>query len=103
MAIITTYVCDVSGVQGQSVDFVKVSITVNKALHTGDFLCKSVTEKLIHKDVALKLNLIWAKKDEPHTPEPTLESKLMVLLKDFVTDIAYEAGAEAASNYNRGG
>lgn len=98
MSIIITYVCDVSGVQGHNrQDFCNVTIAAN--VFDRDYY-KTIT-KVIHKDVALKLHLIKVKEEEKQ-PEPTLESKLMVLLKDYIQEIAYEAGgeagAEAASN-----
>jgi hypothetical protein len=101
MAIITTYVCDVSGVTGAKEDFVDVQIRANKT-YGGNSYDTVIINKVIHKDVALKLNLV-KDKVELQQPEPTFESKLGVLLREFVEEIAYEAGAEAASNYNRGG
>jgi len=96
MAIITTYVCDVSGKQGAKEEFVKVSISSQTNL-SDSYHTKKTIEKVVHMDVARKLNLLNEKTAEPQ-PEPTLESKLVTLLKDFVSDIAYEAASEAASN-----
>jgi hypothetical protein len=98
MAIITTYVCDVTGKQGEQKDFVKVDITAQKLVD--GYYDKTSQQKLIHIDVARKLNLISPPKGQEAEPEPTLESKLMVLLKEYISDIAYEAGAETASNKN---
>lgn len=101
MAIIVTYVCDVSGVTGPQEDFFDIRVSANKSI--GATLYHAVTiNKVIHKDVAHKLGLIKGK-SEVQEPQPTFESKLGILLKDFVEEIAYEAGQEAASNYNRGG
>jgi hypothetical protein len=105
MAVITTYVCDVSGKQGEQKDFVNVDIVAQKLVD--GYYDKISIKKLVHIDVARKLNLISPPKGEGAQPEPTLESKLLVLLKEYIVDIAYEAGgeagSEAASNYNRGG
>jgi hypothetical protein len=105
MAVITTYVCDVSGKQGEQKDFVKVDIMAQKLVD--GYHDKKAINKLVHIDVARKMNLIEPPKGVEAQPEPTLESKLLVLLKEYIQDIAYEAGgeagSEAASNSNRGG
>lgn len=101
MAIITTYVCDASGKTGVAEDFVKVNVQANKITYQSPFDCNKL-EKVIHKDVAAKLGLIQGKAI-PVEPELTLESKLMALLKQYIDEVAYEAGSEAASNNNRGG
>ena len=102
MAMITTYICDVSGKQGVAEDFINVSLSLSKQVYTAKFITVSNFTKLIHIDVARKLNLVLPPKGEEAQPEPTLESKLLVLLKEYIQDIAYEAGgeagAEAASN-----
>lgn len=99
MGVVTTYVCDVSGVQGKVEEFVKVSIAANKATFAAKFHTVTNTEKFIHVDVARKLNLVLPEVVQEKQPEPTLESKLMTLLKDYVADIAYESASEACSNY----
>lgn len=99
MAIITSYICDVSGKQGDQEDFFEVKVVATPSGKSGYYANCSLV-KLVHKDVAEKLHLVVIK--DNHNPEPTLESKLLVLLKEYITDIAYEAGgeagAEAASN-----
>lgn len=95
MAIVTTYVCDVSGVQGEAKDFVKVTIAADKI--TGGWQNRKSVDKIVHMDVARKLNLINPDTKQDVVPEPTLESKLLVLLKEYIQDIAYEAGAEAGA------
>ena len=94
MGIITTYVCDVSGVQGEQRDFITVEI--NAKPFNGGYYDTVKINKFIHKDVAAKLHLVVPKKDAEVVPEPTLESKLMILLKNYIQEIAYEAGDEAA-------
>jgi len=96
MAIITTYVCDVSGKQGSKEEFVKVSISSQTHL-SDSYPTKKTIEKVVHIDVARKLNLLSEQKASEQ-PEPTFESKLGTLLKDYVADIAHEAAAEAAAS-----
>lgn len=103
MAIVTTYVCDVSGKASQDkTDFVEVTINAHEfhSIGAGTAYVKQDTKKtqtkFIHKDVAGKLALLNPAKGEDAQPEPTFESKLATLLKDYIEEIAYEAGAEAA-------
>lgn len=102
MAIVTTYVCDVSGVQGTKEDFVKVVITPSKVDYYSKFLTRPAIERVVHKDVAKKLNMLMTEKGEDAVPEPTLESKLMVLLKDYIYEIAYDACSDAVSDAAHG-
>ncbi len=113
MAVITTFVCDVSGFTSTvKSDFVEVTIqAIGYTKSMGDSYYqdsnrKKTTTKLVSKAVADKLNLIHPAKDVEAQPEPTLESKLLTLMRDYIQEIAYEAGgeagSEAASNYNRG-
>lgn len=99
MAIITSYICDVSGKQGNQEDFFEIKVIATPS-GKGSYYQSCSVHKFIHKDIAEKMHLAVVK-DNPN-PEPTLESKLLVLLKEYITDIAYEAGgeagAEAASN-----
>lgn len=107
MAVIQTYLCDVSGKQGKPEEFINVSFNLSKQSYQAPFQTVTNFTKLVHIDVARKLNLVLPEKGVEAQPEPTLESKLLVLLKEYIQDIAYEAGgeagSEAASNYNRGG
>jgi hypothetical protein len=106
MAIVTTYVCDVSGKASQDkVDFVEVTISAHEFYYLGSAPyikndTKKAQTKFIHKDVAGKLALLNPAKGADAQPEPTFESKLATLLKDYIEEIAYEAGDEAASNRN---
>lgn len=100
MGIITTYICDVSGKQGTSEEFVEVTIAITKADYRSSINAKPIIKKLVHIDVATKLHLILPAKDAETTPEPTLESKLTTLLKEYVDTIAYEAVEQAVSNRN---
>lgn len=97
MAIVTTYVCDVSGKQGNKEDFVDVKIRAVK-LYNGHYNPVEIS-KLIHMDVAKNLHLVAMNKEEKEKiPEPTLESKLTTLLREYIEELAYEAGHEAAIN-----
>ena len=106
MAIVTTYVCDVTGRHGtDKADFINVKITADNTHVKGLGYSQRTLEvsKLVHIDIARTLNLVHSTVAEAILPEVTFESKLTTLLRDFVEEIAYEAGQEAASNYNRGG
>lgn len=88
MAIVTTYVCDVTGKTGESKDqFVDVSI--NSKLTNGSYSLNRQHEikKLVHIDVAEKLGLLSQLKGVTQQPEVTFEGKLKVLLEDFVQSI----------------
>jgi hypothetical protein len=97
MAMITTFVCDVSGKVGPAEEFLNIGINLSKQNYAAPFQTVSNFSKLIHIDVARKLNLVLPPKGVEAQPEPTLESKLLVLLKEYITDIAYEAGSEGAA------
>ncbi len=98
MAIITTYICDVSGMQGAATDFVEINITPSKVSYHSNFHTTPSVKKIIHKSVAEKFKFLLPQKGTEETPEPTLESKLIALLKDYVSEIAYEAGSEGAAD-----
>jgi hypothetical protein len=98
MAVVTTYVCDVSGVSGNNKnDFVNVKIDGDTDKASYD---RITITKLIHRDVALKLNLVKTKKDEVVQPEVTFESKLTTLLTDFISNLVYDEVEAAVSNRN---
>lgn len=97
MAIVTTYICDISGKQGVQEDFFEVKLTATPSGKANAYYGQHVQTKLVHKEVAEKLHLCVLKDNT--NPEPTFESKLSALLKDYVEEIAYEAGQEAASSY----
>lgn len=103
MAVVQIYVCDVSGVQGKAEDFINVGFNISKQSYQANFHTVTNFTKLVHIDVARKLNLVMPPKGEEAQPEPTLESKLLVLLKEYIQDIAYEAGGEAGAEaaFNR--
>lgn len=100
MSIVTTYVCDVSGKNGTNrEDFVDVQIATTehyKYAHNGVVQRQSPTTvvKLVHKEVAIKLNLIKAAKDEAPVPEVTFEGKLKALLTEYVDSIVADSVAE---------
>lgn len=109
MAIVTNYICDVSGKSStDKTDF--ITVTINCVADPSGYYygCHTMAiSKLIHKETAAKLKLLpinhGAKEDET-TPTPTFESQINTLLRDFVQEIAYESGGEAAAEYmsNRG-
>lgn len=93
MAIVTTYVCDVTGKSGtEKPDFVEVSIVATQFQYQSSGYCSQFKaadiKKLVHKDVAQKLNL-YHYEDAKNTvqPEVTFEGKLKALLEDFVQEI----------------
>lgn len=103
MAIITTYVCDVSGKQGNDIsEFVKVNISTRGHRKDGssDYSGISTNEKFIHREVALKLNIIGVRKDlnEEAQPEVTFESKLTTLLKDYINDLVADSVVDEVSS-----
>ena len=97
MAIVTTYICDISGKQGVQEDFFEIKITTTPSGKAHIHYSQNIQTKLVHKEVAEKLHLCVLK-DNPN-PEPTFESKLSALLIDYVKEIAYEAGCEGAMSY----
>ena len=90
MGVVTTYVCDVSGVSSTNKDeFVELSIGVHA---TGDNRHRVYGQNYlyVHQDMAIKLGLLGVKKDEVAPPEPTIEEKLTTLLKEFISDVAQD-------------
>ena len=103
MAIVTTYICDISGKQGVREDFVQVNInSLSFDTNAYRYGChkKDIT-KLVHYDVALKLGVIEPKSNDV-VPEqtPTFESQLSVLLKDYISDVVYEQVETQMGNRN---
>jgi hypothetical protein len=106
MAVITTYICDVSGVSGTvQADFVEVSIIADNSKIPGIGYSQrtKLVKRLVHIDVARKLNLVYSVSKEEHVPEPTFESKLAILLKERIEEIAYEVAEDVVVNYNSRG
>lgn len=98
MSIVTTYVCDVSGKNGTNrEDFVDVQISANGHYRTSPTTTTGYTplriNKLVHKDIAIKLNLYSAPPDTP-VPEVTFEGKLKALLTEYVDSIVADSVAE---------
>jgi len=97
MAIVTTYVCDVTGKSGiERKDFVDMQIS---AMHhvpyphmaTGHTIQAVTVKKLVHKDVAEKLNLLLPpEQDKSEAPQVSFESKLKTMLKDYVAELVEE-------------
>lgn len=104
MGAVTTYICDVSGKQGQDKsEFVGVRITstlYNANGQTNNYSGSSTPtiEKLLHREVALKLGLLLPKKDEPPQPAITLESQLTTVLKDYIAGLVHDEVSDAVSN-----
>jgi hypothetical protein len=97
MAVVTTYVCDVSGKSGtERKDFVDVQISATHHIPSPHYASGHVTssvnvKKLIHKYVAAKLNLLLPQEQEKsEAPEVSLEGKLKALLKDYVAELVEE-------------
>lgn len=89
MGIVTNYVCDVSGKTGTDrSQFVDVTI---KASACGNYYNKVNIDKIIHIDVAKRLNLVLPEKGETPQPEISLEGKLKALLVEYVDQIAADA------------
>lgn len=111
MAIVTTYVCDVSGVSGtKKSDFVEVDISAqgfyevnpvnNPGVYSGE--TRKNVKKLVSRSVAEKLGLTYPKQKDEVVPEPTFESKLAILLKERMEEIAYEVAedvVQSSKNY----
>lgn len=107
MAIVTTYICDVSGKSGSNKeDFIQVEIisTVYKANNysQGGYGSDRTTSatKLVSREVALKLNLVPAKTIEEAQPEVTFESKLTTLLKDYISDLVVDEVSDQMNHRN---
>jgi hypothetical protein len=104
MAKVINYVCDISGkTSTDPTDFIQVK--VEAVTHKPDgtlnpnYLWPTVTIiKLVHKDIATKLNLVRVPKDAVAEPEVTFESKLALLLKDYIESVVTDAVADEMSN-----
>ena len=95
MAIVTNYICDVSGKSStDKKDF--ITVTINCVADPTSYprqLLVSI-EKLLHKETAAKLKLLpisHGDKEDKTIPTPTIESQIATLLRDFVQEIAYES------------
>ena len=86
MAVITTYVCDVSGVSSNDKKaFIEVSINTTDEAASSCGLRSHQTKRLVHRDVATRLHIINLQKDVAEKlPEPTFENKLGVLLRAYI-------------------
>jgi hypothetical protein len=98
MAVVTTYVCDVTGKSGtEKTDFVDVEIKAQSYERRSEAYVSALPakyiKKLVHIDVANKLGLVDPPKDQPTQPEVTFEGKLKALLEDFVQGVV-EANLE---------
>lgn len=114
MSVHVTYVCDVSGVSSSDLtQFIRIKIhsETHKLKQNATAYSAAVYEvpyggltvtKLIHKDVATKLNLLPNVKEEDKQPEMTFESKLQVLLKEYIDDAVYESVENGLANARNG-
>lgn len=90
MAIVTNYICDVTGkTSNNKKDFVTVKISALNHSSTQSYNATFTIEKLVHIDTARKLNLVnlTGSEVDKAPPELTFEGKLRVMLEDFVQDI----------------
>lgn len=106
MAIVTTYVCDVSGKTGMDrKDFIDVKITADNSNVVGVNYGQRmlIIQKLVHIDAAHKLGLVVAATKEDVQPQtPTFESQIASLMKQWAEEIAYEAAESAAMSARNG-
>lgn len=91
MAIVTTYVCDITGKSGTEIkDFIEVTVS-SKDSTRNSWDCQYFTKKLVHYDVALKLGIVSNRNNrKEEVPAPTFESQLTTLLKDYIDDLLTE-------------
>ena len=97
MAVITTYVCDVSGISSaDKSEFVQVmlqaSVFQKSIHHQGGYKHdhKPQVIRIVYKDVAVRLGLVNHNEFDikaVEVPEITFEGKLKALLEDHVTDL----------------
>lgn len=96
MGIVTTYICDISGKQGDKKDFVNVVIKSTPEISGYFAYTESTTiTKFVHYDVAVKLGILNPRsKDNAPEQVPTFESQLSTLLKDYIADLVYDEVAD---------
>jgi len=98
MGIVTTYICDISGKQGDKKDFVNVvlkSTPESTIGYGGAYLATTTINKFVHYDVAVKLGILNPRsKDVAPEQVPTFESQLSALLKDYIADLVYDEVAD---------
>lgn len=88
MAIVTTFVCDVTGETGNNQnDFCNVEIACSPIMGASYETVR--IKKLVKKELAKKLGLAQLTSIEAKTPPPEIafESKLRILLENFVEDL----------------
>lgn len=91
MAIVITYVCDVSGKSGTNKnDFVKVNVVGNWEGHPQSYSRGKSIEKWVSLDIANKMGLVNPAGDLKPEPEVTFESKLKLLLEDHVANLVQD-------------
>lgn len=101
MSIVTTYVCDVSGKSGTDrTEFIDVAIEAYRYRSPSGYRFKqnNNASKLVHIDIARRLNLLDEDKENP-VPEITLESRLSALVGEMVVAYVDDAVSDAMSNY----
>lgn len=93
MAVVTTYICDISGKSGSDVkDFVEVDISGTWQAHPRTYNKVKRIKKLIHIDTAYKFGLVNEATAPSPTPvqEITFEGKLKALLEDHVANLVQD-------------
>lgn len=98
MGIVTTYICDISGKQGDKKDFVNVVLksTPENTAGYNTYNASTTISKFVHYDVAVKLGILSPRsKDVAPEQVPTFESQLSALLKDYIADLVYDEVADA--------
>lgn len=99
MAVVTHYVCDISGKSGvEKFDFIEVSVSALQ-YKAGAYANNTVhVKKLVHIDIANRLNLIKIVDGVAEQPEVSFEGKLKALLTDYIDEIVADSIGDAVSD-----
>ena len=102
MAIVTTYVCDVTGFSSNNEkEFVTVSLSTRWNEHPVYNKRELIIKRLVHLPVAKKLGLVNPVTDEDkEVATPTFESQLSILLKNYIDNMVYDSVTEGLQNRN---
>ena len=93
MAVVTTYVCDVTGFSSNNEkEFISVGLKTYYKEHPVYNKRDLDINRLVHLPVAKKLGLVHPITDEDkEVATPTFESQLSILLKSYIDDLVYES------------